>query len=89
MKSYYQSNKEHLNSYKRNHLQQNIVDKKYHCESCQKSYRDKTQLNRHLRSKSHNNTYIRYKCPHLGCAYENNAQYHLNIHLSSRKHLNN
>ena len=84
--SYYQDNKDHITTYRRNLLQENLENKKYYCMDCDKAYRDKTQLDRHLRSKKHNNNYKRYKCPFNGCLYENSAQWHLNIHMNSRKH---
>lgn len=86
MASYYQANKTHLKNYRHNLTEANKESKKYYCRDCNIAYRDKTQLDRHLRSKKHNHNYKRYKCPFTDCSYENNAQYHLTIHLNSRKH---
>lgn len=83
---YYSENKEWLQEYRRNLFNSNIENKKYYCDKCNKAYRDKTQLNRHLRSKKHNGILTRYKCTHAECSYESKAQYHLNKHLQSRKH---
>ncbi len=84
--SYYQKNKIRQQNYFRSLYQSNIDNNRYHCASCNKSYRDKAQLNRHYRGKKHNGTYKVYKCPYDDCLFVSIAQIHLNNHINSRKH---
>lgn len=86
MESYYQQNKIKQQAYFRNLYTSNIENKKYHCSTCDKSYRDKAQLSRHYRGKKHNGTYKIYKCPYNNCDFVSVAQIHLNSHINGRKH---
>lgn len=86
MESYYQQNKIKQQIYFKNLYISNIESKKYHCSTCDKSYRDKAQLNRHYRGKKHNGTYKVYKCPYNNCDFISVAQIHLNNHINSQKH---
>lgn len=83
--TYYENNKQHMNNYKKNLFTLNVSLKKYYCDVCDKSCRDKQQLDRHMRSKKHNG-YKRYRCPFSDCDYSNRSNYHLVQHLRSRQH---
>lgn len=67
-------------------ITKNIKEKKYHCEKCDKTYRDSFQLNRHLNGKKHNGRKIMYDCHYEGCNYSNRSRFHRDKHLNSRKH---
>jgi hypothetical protein len=86
MESYYQKNKIKQQIYFKNLYESNIANKKYHCVSCVRSYRDKAQLNKHYKGKKHNGTYKVYKCPYMNCNFVSVAQIHLNKHVGSKKH---
>ncbi len=85
--SYYQNHKDHIGKSRIILYNKRIQNKQYNCDRCDKAYRDKAGLDRHLNSKKHNGTYIRYCCSHEGCNYSNPSRFHLDVHLISRKHI--
>lgn len=86
MTTYYQQNKTKQQNYYKELYKLNVINKKYHCNECNKSYRDKAQLKRHIGGKLHNKRYKVYKCPYLDCPFIGIAPSHLNKHVNSRKH---
>jgi hypothetical protein len=64
-----------------------LESKKYHCQTCDKSFRDRTVLNKHLTSMIHNpERYVRHTC--LVCMYSTRVKANLRKHKTSQRHIN-
>ena len=62
-----------------------IASRKYHCETCNISFRDKTRLNRHFSSYRHDmNRYVKYDCDI--CNYHTTNKNTYSRHLNTKKH---
>ena len=67
--------------------QKDIENKKYYCVDCDKSFRDKYTLDKHLDGlKHHPERKVMYHCE--SCDYTTKFKHCLKNHLTTQKHLN-
>ena len=68
--------------------QSDIESKKYYCLECNKAFRDKYSLDKHLNGlKHHPERKISYHC--ASCNYTTKFKHCLTQHLHTKKHINN
>jgi len=69
---------------------QNIANKTYYCEKCDKSYDGNTYFNQHLTSTKHIDGYVSYKCDLIidgkECNFNTTDKSKYNMHLKTKKH---
>ena len=70
---------------------QNIANKTYYCEKCDKAYDSNTFFKQHLKSIKHINGYVSYKCNIMTingteCKFETHDKAAYKRHLKTKQH---
>jgi len=70
---------------------QNVADKKYYCEKCDKAYVDSTYFGYHLKSTKHIEGYVLYECKLATiygkeCNFKTIDKTRYSRHLKTKKH---
>lgn len=87
-RKYYANNKVAIREYAKRKRREVLLNRTHHCDSCNKSFYDKTSLNSHLRTKKHNpELYVNYKCPFSWCNYQTRVKSRFTKHMNTRKHV--
>lgn len=72
------------------YMRRNIVNKRFECTTCNKSFRDKYTLDNHLKSTIHTGKeepYVSYKC--APCLFHSDNKSNYTKHLKTTKHISN
>lgn len=72
---------------KKEWLANNIINKTYHCDKCDKSFRDRYNYKIHLTSLNHTGAYKRYTCSFKDCNYTSPSRERIESHEISRVHI--